>query len=403
MKADGQLILVAGGLLGAGVLVSLVAERFRLPALVLFLGVGMAIGSDGTGWIEFGRRPEDYELTRLVGTVALAVILFQAGLASGFATIRPVLRPAVRLAVVGTIGTAAITGLAAIALFDLPVLEGLLLGSVLAASDGAAVFAILRGSRLAGKLAATLEAEAGLNDPVAVLLVLGLIELIGNPATGALDLLALFGQELGVGLVVGLVVPWLVAQGLRRVRFASEGLQLVGSLAALVLAYGGAAALGGSGFLAAFLAGLVFASVASPAARPVRAFHGGLSSIAEIVLFLTLGLLVFPGQLGEFLLPGTLLALTLAFLARPLAAALATAIDPYNARERLLLGWAGLRGAVPVVLAVLPVIAKVPHSLDFFNIAFFVVLVSTLIQGATLEPLARRLGLTAEPEPAGSR
>ena len=392
----GRLILIAGALLAAGVVASLLAHRFRFPALVLLLALGMAIGSDGTGWIDFGNRPEDYELTLLIGTIALAVILFEAGLAAGLSEIRPVLRPSIGLALVGTVGTAAVAGLAAVWLFELPFLEGMLLGSILAASDGAAVFAILRGSRLRRRLARTLVGEAGLNDPVAVLLVLGLIELITDPDASLGDVLLLFIQELAIGTAVGLGLGWLVVQGMRRVSSAPAGLQLVASFTGAALAYGAADVLHGSGFLAVFLAGLVFGSSDVPNRGPTRAFHEGLSSVAEIALFFTLGLLVFPGQLDDVLVEGTLLALIVAFVARPLAATLATALDRFSARERLLLGWAGLRGGVPVVLATFPVIAGVPHSLEFFNIAFFAVLLSTLIQGTSLEPLARRLGLMGD-------
>ena len=400
----GQLILIAGALLAVGVVASLLADRFRFPALVLLLGLGMAIGSDGTGWIAFGNQPEDFELTLLLGTIALAVILFEAGLAAGFSEIRPVLRPSIGLALVGTAGTAAVTGLAAVWLFDLPFLEGMLLGSILAASDGAAVFAILRGSRLRRRLARTLVGEAGLNDPVAVLLVLGLIDLITKPDAALGDVLVRFAQELAIGAAVGLGLGWLVVQGMRRVPSAPAGLQLVASFTGAALAYGAADVLHGSGFLAVFLAGLVFGTIDVPTRGPVRAFHEGLSSVAEIALFFTLGLFVFPGQLDDVLVEGALLALVLAFVARPLAAALATALDRYSARERLLLGWAGLRGGVPVVLATFPVIAGIPGSLEFFNIAFFAVLLSTLIQGTSLEPLARRLGLMErEPVAATSR
>ena len=400
----GQLILIAGALLATGVVASLLADRFRFPALVLLPGLGMAIGSDGTGWIAFGNQPEDFELTLLLGTIALAVILFEAGLAAGFSEIRPVLRPSIGLALVGTAGTAAVTGLAAVWLFDLPFLEGMLLGSILAASDGAAVFAILRGSRLRRRLARTLVGEAGLNDPVAVLLVLGLIDLITKPDAALGDVLVRFAQELAIGAAVGLGLGWLVVQGMRRVPSAPAGLQLVASFTGAALAYGAADVLHGSGFLAVFLAGLVFGTIDVPTRGPVRAFHEGLSSVAEIALFFTLGLFVFPGQLDDVLVEGALLALVLAFVARPLAAALATALGRYSARERLLLGWAGLRGGVPVVLATFPVIAGIPGSLEFFNIAFFAVLLSTLIQGTSLEPLARRLGLMErEPVAATSR
>jgi len=253
--SDGELILVAGALLAAGWLASLIAERFRIPALVLFLGLGMAIGSDGTGWIDF----DDYELARRIGVITAAAILFEAGLAAGFSQIRPVLRPALSLATVGTSITGAITGLAAVWLFDFTLLQGLLIGSVLAATDSAAVFALVRQTNLPRRLGLTLEAEAGMVDPVAVLLVITFIELIANPGFGALDVMRLFVEEIAVGAIVGLAVGWLCVQALRRVEeIAPEGLHLIGSVAALALAYGAADVLHGSGFLAAYLAGLVF-------------------------------------------------------------------------------------------------------------------------------------------------
>jgi potassium/hydrogen antiporter len=185
---DGQLILVAAALLAGGIAASLLASRLRVPGLLLFLALGMAIGTDGAGWIDFS----NYELARSIGVVALALILFEGGLSAGFAEIRPVLRPALALALVGTLATAVMVGLAAAWLFDLSTLEGLLLGSIVASTDGAAIFALLRDSTLRRRLARTLEGEAGLNDPVAVLLVIGFIEWIEQPDYGVLDMVLLF-------------------------------------------------------------------------------------------------------------------------------------------------------------------------------------------------------------------
>src|ERR671923_1955824 len=205
--SEGELILVAGALLAGGIAASLVASRVRLPGLLLFLALGMLIGSDGTGWINFGGSEADYELARTVGVVALGLILFEGGLSAGFGEIRSVLRPALSLALVGTFITAAIAGLAAAWLFeDFGTLEGLLVGSIVASTDGAAIFALLRGSTLRRPLARTLEGEAGLNDPVAVLLVIGFIDWIEQPDYGAVDMLGLFATELALGLVVGLAV-----------------------------------------------------------------------------------------------------------------------------------------------------------------------------------------------------
>jgi cell volume regulation protein A len=392
----GRTILIAGALLAAGFFVSLVATRLRLPALVLFLGLGMAIGSDGTGWIDFA----SHEAARFIGVVALALILFEGGLAAGWQEIRPVIRPSISLALVATLATAALTGLVAVWLFDLPGLEGLLLGSILAGTDGAAVFALLRGTNLPRRLARTLEGEAGLNDPVAVLLVVGLIHVITEPGFGWGRVALLFVQELVIGAVVGVVLGWLAVRVMRRANYVPDGLQLVASVSTLALAFGAADVLHGSGFLAVFLSGLVVGSADIPARRAVLAFHEGLASVAEIGMFFALGLLVFPSELGAVATRGTVLALVIAFVARPLAAFLATAMQGFSYRQRLVLGWAGLRGAVPVVLATFPVIANIPRSMEFFNIVFFAVLVSTLIQGATVEPLARGLKVARAGDPA---
>jgi potassium/hydrogen antiporter len=392
--SEGALILVAGVLMATGLAASLAAGRLRVPGLLLFLGIGMAIGSDGTGWIKF----DDYELARAIGIVALALILFEGGLSAGFEEIRSVLAASLSLAFLGTILTAVLTGLAAALLLDFSTLEGLLIGSVLAATDGAAIFALLRGSTLRRKLARTLEGESGFNDPVAILLVIGFTDWIRKPHYGLLDMAGQFVVELSIGLVVGMAIGWLGVQAFRRVQLATGGLYPVASLTTAALAYGLADVLHGSGFLAVYLAGLSLGGATIPAKRTVTAFHQGLAWVAQIALFLTLGLLVFPSQLGDVALEGSLVAGVLVFLARPLGAAVATAPWGYDPREQAVVGWAGLRGAVPVVLATFPVIDQVPDSLEFFNIVFFAVLVSTLVQGSTFEPFARFLGVTtAEP------
>ena len=390
----GSPILIAGLLLALGLAASLLAGRLRIPGLVLFLGVGMLVGSDGLG-LEFS----DYGLARTIGIIALALILFEGGLAAGYSEIRPVLGSAVALATLGTLITAMVTGIVAYWLLDLTLLEGLLVGAIVSATDGAAIFALLRGSTLKRRLARTLEGEAGMNDPVAVLLVLGFIEWILHPGYGVVDMAGQFVQELGIGLLVGGAVGWVAVQAFRRAKLATGGLYPVASLAVVAIAFGAADVLHGSGFLAVYLAGLAMGSASLPARQTVHAFHDGLAWVAQLVMFLSLGLLVFPHELGDFVWQGTLIALVLVFVARPLAVTVATAFAPVSFTDRLVLGWAGLRGAVPVVLATFPVIADVPGSATYFNIAFFAVLVSTLVQGSTFEPLAKWLGATTE-EPA---
>jgi cell volume regulation protein A len=392
---DGELILVAGALLTAGLLASLLASRVRVPGLVLFLGVGMAVGSDGAGWIAF----DDYDTARTVGIVALALILFEGGLAAGFPEIRPVLGPALTLAIVGTIITAVIAGLAAAWLFDFSSTEGLLVGAIVAGTDGAAIFALLRGSTLRRRLARTLEGESGLNDPIAVLLVLGFIERLTHPGYGLADFAWLFARQLAIGTAVGLGVGYVAAFALREARLATAGLYPVATIAAVAVAFGAADAVHGSGFLAVYLVGLMLGSSQIPARQTIAAFHEGMAWVAQLTMFLVLGLLVFPSDLTAVALEGTVLALVLVFVARPVAALLCTAPFRFSAAEQVVLGWAGLRGAVPVVLATFPVIEGVPRSHEFFNIVFFAVVLSTILQGTSFEPLARRLGVTTD-EPA---
>src|SRR5919199_1281921 len=297
----------------------------------------MVLGSDVAGLIRFG----DFEAARRAGIVALALILLEGGLSSGFAEIRPVLGVASALAVVGTVGTAVLTAVAAGLILDLRPLPALLLGSTVAATDAAAVFAVLRGSTLRRRLARTLEAESGLNDPVAVVLVLGCVEALKHADYGWGDAALLAVRALGIGFAAGAVVAAGAVWVLGRIRLPSAGLYPVASVAAAALAFGAADALEGSGFLAVYLAGLALGTAATPARRTIVTFHEGLAWVAQLGLFLMLGLLVFPGQLGAILLEGTAIAIATTLLARPAAAFLATVGAGFSAAERLVLGWAG--------------------------------------------------------------
>ena len=394
MNDGAEFILVGGALLLAAIGTSLVASRLRLPALLLFLAIGMAVGSDGAGWIQFS----DYELAGQVGTAALALILFDGGLSASTGELRQVLRPSLRLAILGTIITAVVTGMVAATLFDGSLTTGLLIGSILAATDTAAVFGVLRASSLRRRLAATLEGEAGLNDPVAVLLVLGFMKWIQQPDYGLLDMAALFLKEATIGLGCGMLVGSLAARGLERIRLPTAGLYPVAALGAAGVAFGSAQSLGGSGFLAVYLTGVLLASRDIQAKQTIASFHQGLAWLAQITLFMTLGLLVSPSHLGSVAGDAILVALALMLLARPVAVVLSTMSDHFSPEERVLLSWAGLRGAVPVVLATFPVIEGIPGSAMFFDIVFFTVVISTAVQGSTFERLAHKLGLTtAEP------
>ena len=389
---DGERILIVGALLSAGLLASLVASRVRVPGLVLFLAIGMLVGTDGAGWIDF----DDYAMARTVGIVALILILFEGGLAAGIPEIRPVLGVSLTLAIVGTVLTAVVTGLVAAWLFDFDTTEGLLVGSIVAGTDGAAIFALLRGSTLRRRLARTLEGESGLNDPIAVLLVVGFIHHLQNPDYGLPEFLLLFARQIAIGGVVGVGVGYVVTWALREAKLASGGLYPVATLAGCAVAFGVADTAHGSGFLAVYLVGLMLGSATIPARQTIAAFHEGMAWVAQLSMFLVLGLLVFPSQLADVALEGTVLALVLVFVARPLATVLCTAPFGFSWQEQTVLGWAGLRGAVPVVLATFPVIDHIPRAGEFFNIVFFVVLLSTILQGTTFEWLAKKLGVTTD-------
>ncbi len=392
---DAELILIAGVLLAAGIVGALLADRVRVPGLLLFLALGMVAGSEGIGGIDF----DDAELARTLGTIALVLILFEGGLTAGWREIRPVLGTAASLATVGTLVTAVIAGLAAKFIFGFSTLEGMLVGAAIAATDSAAIFAVLRNSTVEKRLARSLEGESGMNDPVALLLVIGFIEWIQVPSFGLADMIGLLALKLGLGIVIGLAFGKLATIALGAIRLPSDGLYPVATMAAAGLAYGLAEIAHGSGFLAVYLTALALGASALPARRTLLSFHEGLGWVSQISLFILLGLLIFPSNLGEVALQGLALSAILIFLARPVATFAATALAPFRPRERLMLGWAGLRGATPIWLATFPVVAGVGAGEEIFSIVFFVVVTSTLIQGASFEPLASKLGLTTH-EPA---
>ncbi|CAN5616808.1 potassium/proton antiporter [soil metagenome] len=381
--------------MASGLAAATVADRVRVPGLLLFLGLGILIGSEGIGGVDFTNA----ELTRTLGTIGLVLILFEGGLAAGWSEIKPVIGTAVSLAGIGTIVTALITGGLAALLFNLSLLEGLISGAAVAASDSAAIFAVLRGSNMRRGLARSLEGESGLNDPIALLLVTGFVDWIQMPDYGIFDMVGAFAIKLSIGLAVGLLVGYLAREAFRRVELPSPGLYPVASLATAALAFGLAEVPHGSGFLSVYIAALILGDGAIPARGTTIAFHQGLAWTAQISLFALLGLLVIPSGFGSIAIDGILLSLALIFVARPVAALIATQFGPFALRERVMLGWAGLRGAVPIWLATFPVVAGVDDGELIFNVIFFVVVLSTLVQGATIETLAKRLGVVSD-EPA---
>jgi cell volume regulation protein A len=385
------LILLGGGLLLLGVLSSIVAFRFGAPLLLVFLLLGMAAGEDGPGGIVFN----DFDLAYLVGSVALAIILFDGGLRTRVTTFRGVLAPSVVLATVGVLITAGVTGVATMWLFDLDVLPSLLLGSIVASTDAAAVFLLLRagGLQLRRRAGTTLEIESATNDPMAVFLTFALVSALAAPENASvLQLVGHFLQQASIGSLAGLAGGFAICALINRVDLA-DGLHPILVVAAALLVFAAAALVGGSGYLAVFVAGLVVGN------RPVRAyagivnFHDTATWLCQIVMFLMLGLLATPSRLATVALPAVTVAAFLILVARPLAVWACLAPFGYDRREIALVGWVGLRGAVSIFLATVPILAGIPGGIAFFDVAFFVVLVSLLVQGWTIGLAARRLGL----------
>ncbi len=396
---EAELLLIAGGILFAAVLAAYAATRLNVPILIGFLGLGMLLGSDGPGGIAF----DDAHLARTVGVICLAAILFEGGLGTDRRDLRPLAAPAVLLGTVGVVVTAAIAGAAAYVLFDLSASGALLLGAVVGSTDAAAVFATLRGTGLRHRLGVLLEAESGLNDPMAVALTLGLIAFITEPSFGAGDVALLLVRQLGIGLIVGLAAGAAAARLFRRLPAELGAFVPALALACAAVGFGAAGVVDGSGFLAVYLIGVALHDAPQPLRRQMTAFTQGLAFLAQVVLFVVLGLLVFPHELGAVILPGLGLAAVLILLARPAAVLASTAGLGFDRAERTLLAWAGLRGAVPIVLATFALSRGVAESSTIFNAVFFVVVASVLVQGLTLPVAVRRLGLLdarpAAPEP----
>jgi potassium/hydrogen antiporter len=387
---DLDLVLVLACLL---VLVSVLASKASgwagVPALLLFLGIGMLAGSEGLGGIYF----DDAWMARAIGVVALALILYSGGLDTRWRSIRPVLGRGVTLATLGTLVTAALVGLVALWITDLPPLQALLLGAVVCSTDAAAVFSVLRARqvRLPERVRGLLELESGTNDPMAVFLTVTIITAITSGGATPLELVGSFVLQMGLGLALGYGFGRAMAWILDRFPLDHDGLYPVLSLTLVLLTFGATQYVGGSGFLAVYVAGLVMAGRAYLHKRSLARFHDGLAWLAQIAMFVTLGLLVFPSHILPVLGVAVVITAFLTLVARPLAVFLSLARSQFSIRERALVGWAGLRGAVPIILATFPLVAGVRGGEVLFNIVFFIVLASTLIQGTTIPLVARWL------------
>ena len=385
-----ELILLIGSVL---ILISVAIAKFSdnlgVPILLLFLGIGILAGSEGPGGIYF----DDAKLAQSIGIIALIFILFAGGLDTNWREVKPIIWQAMSLATIGVFLTALTVGIFAVFILNFSVLEGLLLGAVISSTDAAAVFSILRSRKISlkGTLKPLLELESGSNDPMAVFLTVGIIQLILTPDSKWTYLPLLFLFQMGVGSVIGLGFGKVVALLLNRMKFSYEGFYPVFSLAFSVFIYAITTAVGGSGFLAVYLAGIVIGNSEIVHKKNLFRFFDGLAWLSQIGMFLTLGLLVFPSHLVPVIGIGLMVSTFLLLIARPLSVYISLALSNYQWREKAMVSWVGLRGAVPIILATFPLLANVPNAELIFNLVFFIVLTSTLLQGWSIPIVAKSM------------
>ncbi|MFT9600744.1 potassium/proton antiporter [Mesobacillus sp.] len=384
-------ILLLAFLFIVGVLTTRFSTRLGVPSLILFILVGMVMGSDVLGIVYF----DNASLTQKIGVIALIIILFEGGLQTNWKDVRPVIVPSLSLATIGVLITSGIVAAAAKMILGLDWLESILFGAIVGSTDAAAVFAVLKDHNISPKLGSTLEAESGSNDPMAVFLTVAMIELITIPDTSFLSLVGDFILQMGLGLILGIIFGKIAVKALNSINLDSSGLYPVFATAFALLTYGITAFLNGSGLLAVYIAAIIIGNAEIAYRHSIFRFSEGFAWMMQILMFVILGLLVFPSELftPAILIQGILVSLILILVARPVAVFISTIKMKYTQKERIFLSWAGLKGAVPIILATFPLLAGIEDSHQIFNVVFFVVLTSALIQGATIPMLANKLGL----------
>lgn len=388
--------VIAASLLIVAVVASKASARLGIPTLALFIGIGMALGVDGPGGIPF----DDYHLVKAVGSIALAFILFAGGLETEWKTVRPVLRRGLLLSTAGVVVTAGSVGLFAHFALGFSLIPSLLLGSIVSSTDAAAVFGVLRARsiRLRRRLAPLLEFESGTNDPTAVFLTIGITQLAVTPSLSPWTLLPRFFLEMGVGALMGLMLGWLTVRVINRARLEYDGLYPVITVAAALLAYGATSIIHGNGFLAVYVCAVWMGRTPYLHRLTLEQFHNALAWLMQIVMFLLLGLLANPMRIMQVAPLALLLSAFLMFVARPLAVLISLSFTRrMKLNEKLFVGWVGLRGALPIILATIPIIANAPSADRIFDYVFFIVLTSVLIQGWSLPWVARKLKVIIPP------
>jgi cell volume regulation protein A len=386
-----SLLLIFSILILLSIGIARLFDNLGVPTLVIFIVVGMLAGSEGIGGIYF----DNARLAQAVGIISLVFILFSGGLETDWAKTKRVVKPAFSLATLGVFLTAVALGIFTAYLLKVPLVFGLLIGSIISSTDAAAVFSILRARKtgLKGEIKPLLELESGSNDPMAVLLTLGCIQILTIPGTNAVDIILLFIFQMGLGSIAGFLFGRLVVIILNRLKFGYDGLYPVIALALTIFAFSLTALLNGSGFLAVYIMGIIIGNSSFVQKRGMVRFFDGFAWLSQLAMFLTLGLLVFPSELVPVLSAGVLIAAFLIFIARPLSVFISLSFSKYSVREKVFISWVGLRGAVPVILAIFPLTAGVEHADLIFNIVFFVVLSSALLQGWSLPFVAKLLKL----------
>ena len=396
MEAFYIVVLVSTTLVLLAAFSSLLAFRFGAPLLLLFLAIGLLAGTDGLG-IEFTNN----YLAYILGSIALAVILFDSGFGTPVQAFKLAAVPSLTLASVGVLMTAALIGVAAMWLLNFTWLEGLLLGSIVASTDAAAVFFLLRigGINIRDKVRSTLEVESGTNDPMAIFLTIALVEILasGERYHGInIGMLAMFVQQMGLGVILGLLGGMMISLIVSQLE-TDRGLTPIFVLALALLVFSATGAVGGSGFLAVYVAGIYAGNRKLQGYASIKRFQDGMTWLAQIIMFLVLGLLATPSQFPAIAIPAVLLALFLIFIARPLAIWLSLLPFDYTQQEIGFVAWVGLRGAVSILLAIMPILGGLENGPVYFNTAFIIVLVSLLVQGWTIKPVAKKLGLIIPP------